>query len=58
MSVPPELNAIRKLPENQACGDCGAHTAFGHSNVVVKFRSFVCSDCKSAHQAYSHRVKV
>lgn len=58
MAVPAELNAIRKLAENQDCANCGVHSAFGHSNVVVKFRSFVCSDCKSAHQAYSHRVKV
>lgn len=58
MSVPPELQAIRRLPENMECADCGAHSSFGHGNVVVKFRSFVCGDCKSAHQAYSHRVKV
>ena len=58
MRVPPELAAIRKLPENQTCANCLAHTPFGHSNVVVKYKSFVCSDCKSAHQAYSHRVKV
>lgn len=24
----------------------------------MPFRTFVCSNCKSAHQAYSHRVKV
>lgn len=54
----PALTAIRRLPENKACANCSSESQFGHSNVVVKFRSFVCDNCKSAHQAFSHRVKV
>ncbi len=52
------LNNLKKLPENRRCANCNGESQFGHGNVVVKFKSFVCSDCKSAHQAYSHRVKV
>jgi hypothetical protein len=52
------LNALKRLPENKQCVNCGADSQFGHGNIVEKFRSFVCGDCKSAHQSFSHRVKV
>ena len=29
----------------------------GFKNVCMKFKIFVCDDCKSAHQAFSHRCK-
>lgn len=31
---------------------------FGHSNLCMPFKIFVCSNCKSALQAFSFRVKV
>ena len=52
------LNVLKRLPENRRCANCNSESQFGHGNVVVKFKSFVCGDCKSAHQAISHRVKV
>jgi hypothetical protein len=60
MSVPEaeaELKRLSKLPENRRCANCEAEAQHGHGNVCVPFRSFVCGTCKSAHQAYSHRVK-
>ena len=30
----------------------------GFKDVCMKFKIFICSDCKSAHQAFSHRCKV
>ena len=30
----------------------------GFKDVCMKFKIFLCSDCKSAHQAFSHRCKV
>ena len=29
----------------------------GFPSVCVKFKTFVCSKCKSSHQSFSHRVK-
>ncbi|KDO22934.1 hypothetical protein SPRG_11778 [Saprolegnia parasitica CBS 223.65] len=51
------LNTIRKLEANKACANCDAVAKFGHSNICEKFKTFVCNNCKSAHQSYSHRVK-
>lgn len=52
-----ELNALRRLPENRICGTCRVEDRFGHKAVCMKFRIFVCSECKSAHQAFSHKCK-
>ena len=52
-----ELKRLSKLPENRRCANCEADNAFGHGNVCMPFKSFVCGSCKSAHQAFSHRVK-
>ncbi|KAM7458107.1 hypothetical protein BLSTO_01127 [Blastocystis sp. subtype 1] len=63
---PEELLAkIRKIEENKYCVNCGEYAKLGHTNVcgnprsgVVPYSSFVCHMCKSAHQSFSHRVKV
>ena len=52
-----ELKKLAKLAENRRCADCDADNMFGHGNVCMPFRTFVCGSCKSAHQAFSHRVK-
>jgi len=52
-----ELARIRKLPENRKCANCLAPGAPLLTAVVVPFRVFVCSTCKSAHQSFSHRCK-
>lgn len=56
-SVELELNKLRREPENQYCGTCRKQDKIGHKNVCMKFRIFVCAECKSAHQAFSHKCK-
>jgi hypothetical protein len=53
------LNKLRRLPGNKQCASCNetCKNPMGYSNICVKFKIFVCSICKSAHQSYSHRVK-
>ena len=52
------LNALRRLGSNKVCGSCDYEERMGFKDVCMKFKIFVCSDCKSAHQAFSHRCKV
>lgn len=58
MSAEAELNAVKKIEANKYCVNCDAYNKFGHGNICEKFRTFVCSNCKSAHQSFSQRVKV
>ncbi|KAG3231834.1 hypothetical protein PI124_g23072, partial [Phytophthora idaei] len=51
------LNALKKMEANKTCVNCGNYNRFGHQNICEKVRTFVCSNCKSAHQSYSMRVK-
>ena len=67
---PEELLAkIRRIEDNKYCVNCGEYAKLGHTNVcgrivmhwnhcLVPYSSFVCHMCKSAHQSFSHRVKV
>jgi len=51
------VNKLRKLPDNKRCANC---LEPGHpllTAVVMPFKIFVCSTCKSAHQSFSHRSK-
>lgn len=52
-----ELTKLRKLPKNKLCVNCRAPGTPLLTAVVVPFGTFVCSMCKSAHQAFSHRCK-
>ena len=52
------INQLRKLPANKVCGTCPYEERMGFKNVCMKFKIFICDDCKSAHQAFSHRCKV
>ena len=52
------LNKLRRLPENKVCATCPYEDKMGFKDVCMKFKIFLCSDCKSAHQAFSHRCKV
>ncbi|KAF1789882.1 Arf GTPase activating protein [Phytophthora cactorum] len=45
------------MEANKTCVNCGNYNRFGHQNICEKVRTFVCSNCKSAHQSYSMRVK-
>merc|ERR1712137_375802 len=57
MAAEKELSRLRKLPENKICPNCGVKESLGFQAIVVPFKIFVCSSCKSAHQAFSHRCK-
>lgn len=54
-----QLKKVRRLDSNRLCPNCGtaAPTGLGFGNICVKFQTFVCNDCKSSHQAISHRCK-
>lgn len=52
-----ELAKLRRLPENRRCATCKHEDRLGYNAICVKFQIFVCGDCKSAHQAFSHRCK-
>mmetsp|Transcript_20005 Transcript_20005/g.25989 ORF Transcript_20005/g.25989 Transcript_20005/m.25989 type:complete len:465 (+) Transcript_20005:138-1532(+) len=51
------LNKLRKLTSNKVCANCLTQSRLGFQAVCVKYKTFICHNCKSAHQAYSHRVK-
>ena len=52
------LNKLRRLPDNKRCATCTHEERMGFKDVCMKFKIFICSDCKSAHQSFSHRCKV
>jgi len=51
------LDKVRKEPGNRECVNCKIQSRLGFGAVCVKFKTFVCNNCKSSHQAFSHRVK-
>eukprot|EP00306_Pavlova_sp_CCMP459_P024713 CAMPEP_0185542562 /NCGR_PEP_ID=MMETSP1381-20130426/2690_1 /TAXON_ID=298111 /ORGANISM="Pavlova sp., Strain CCMP459" /LENGTH=379 /DNA_ID=CAMNT_0028154573 /DNA_START=58 /DNA_END=1193 /DNA_ORIENTATION=+ len=57
MSHEKELDRIRKDPANRVCPNCLKEDKMGFDAVCWAFKTFVCSSCKSSHQAYSHRCK-
>ena len=52
-----KVKKLAKLPSNQVCPNCATRSKHGFSTVCVKFHTFVCNNCKSSHQAVSHRCK-
>eukprot|EP00930_Biecheleria_cincta_P083450 TRINITY_DN73022_c0_g1_i1.p1 TRINITY_DN73022_c0_g1~~TRINITY_DN73022_c0_g1_i1.p1 ORF type:complete len:412 (+),score=82.56 TRINITY_DN73022_c0_g1_i1:100-1335(+) len=53
-----ELDRLRRLPDNRVCPNCRKESdGLGFGAICVAFKTFVCSDCKSAHQSFSHRCK-
>eukprot|EP00438_Fugacium_kawagutii_P006545 Skav222201 [mRNA] locus=scaffold1745:130259:136504:- [translate_table: standard] len=52
-----ELQRIRRLPQNRVCPNCLKEESLGFGAVCTTFKTFVCHDCKSAHQSFSHRCK-
>ena len=58
-STSPEeaVKRLSRLPQNTTCPNCGTFSKYGYSTVCVKYNTFVCNLCKTAHQAVSHRCK-
>ena len=60
MSDPKAEIAIKKLarlPANTICPNCGTEKKFGFSTICMKYKTFVCNNCKQGHTAISHRCK-
>jgi hypothetical protein len=59
MGTPAEdkVKRLAKLKANTTCPNCGTHKKFGFGSVCIKFHTFICNECKSSHQAISHRCK-
>ncbi|CAB9506752.1 ArfGap [Seminavis robusta] len=51
------VKQLAKLKTNTICPNCGNQKKFGFGTVCIKFLTFVCNECKSSHQAISHRCK-
>jgi Putative GTPase activating protein for Arf len=52
-----KVKRLAKLKCNTICPNCGTEKKFGFTTVCIKFFTFVCNECKSSHQAISHRCK-
>jgi hypothetical protein len=52
-----KVKKLARLPSNTVCANCGTTKKFGFSTVCIKYFTFVCNNCKSSHQAISHRCK-
>lgn len=57
MSHEKELDQLRRDAENKVCPNCLKEDKMGFDAVCWAFKTFVCSTCKSSHQAFSHRCK-
>jgi len=56
-SAEQKVKKLARLPSNTCCANCGTTKKFGFSTVCIKYFTFVCNNCKSSHQAISHRCK-
>ena len=52
-----KVKKLARLPSNTCCANCGTSKKCGYSNICIKYFTFVCNNCKSSHQAISHRCK-
>lgn len=52
-----KVRKLARLPANCICANCGTDKKFGFGTVCIKYFTFVCNNCKSSHQAISHRCK-
>jgi len=51
------IKALARQTQNLTCPNCGTYSKYGFSTVCIKYNTFICNACKSAHQAISHRCK-
>ena len=52
-----KIRKLARVPGNTVCANCGNEKKFGWSSICIKYLTFVCNECKSSHQAISHRCK-
>jgi hypothetical protein len=52
-----KVKRLAKVKSNTVCPNCGTQKSFGFGSVCIKFHTFICNECKSSHQAISHRCK-
>lgn len=52
-----KVKRLAKKKSNTVCPNCGSVKKFGFGTICIKFHTFVCNECKSSHQAISHRCK-
>lgn len=57
MNAEEKVKRLAKKKSNTICPNCGNVKKFGFGTVCIKFYTFVCNECKSSHQAISHRCK-
>ncbi len=60
LSSSPEeaVKRLSRLPQNTTCPNCGTFSKYGQSTVCVKYNTFMCNLCKTAHQAVLRRCKL
>jgi hypothetical protein len=56
-SAEERVRKLARAPGNTECPNCGQTKSFGFSSICAKFHTFVCNECKTSHQAISHRCK-
>jgi hypothetical protein len=52
-----KVKNLARLKSNCVCANCGTEKKLGFGSVCQKYRTFVCNECKSSHQAISHLCK-
>src|SRR6056300_1613999 len=51
------IKSLSRQSGNTTCPNCGTYSKYGFSTICIKYYTFVCNNCKSSHQAVSHRCK-
>lgn len=57
MPPTPEDRVRQLAKQNTTCPNCHQTKKFGFGTICIKFHTFVCNECKTSHQAVSHRCK-
>jgi hypothetical protein len=57
MPLSPEDRVRQLAKQNTTCPNCYQTKKFGFGTICIKFHTFVCNECKTSHQAVSHRCK-
>ncbi|GAX15320.1 hypothetical protein FisN_8Lh395 [Fistulifera solaris] len=57
MPLSPEDRVRQLAKQNTTCPNCHQTKKFGFGTICIKFHTFVCNECKTSHQAVSHRCK-